>query len=35
MEKSIREPKMKFVCVREKKQQQYLRYIKNVNIPFK
>ena len=36
MEKSIREPKAKFVCmyVREKKK-QFLRYIKNVNLPFK
>ena len=39
MEKSIPEPKAKFcvcvcVCVREKKQ-QFLRYIKNVNLPFK
>ena len=37
MEKSIREPKAKFVCmrVREKKTQQLLRYIKNVTRPFK
>ena len=38
MEKSIHEPKSKFVCmcVRErKKKQQFLRYIKNVNLPFK
>ena len=36
MEKSIRDPKANFVCmcVREKKQ-QFLMYIKNVNLPFK
>ena len=36
MEKSIPEPKAKFVCmcVREK-QQQFLRCIKNVNLPFR
>ena len=36
MEKSIREPKAKFVCMCVgKKQQQFLRCIKNVNLPFK
>ena len=38
MEKSIREPKVKVVCmcVREReKKQQILRYMKNVNLPFK
>ena len=37
MEKSILEPKAKFVCmcVREKKNKQFLRYIKNVNLPFR
>ena len=38
MEKRIREPKAKFVCMcvwEKKKQQQFLRYIKNVNLPFK
>ena len=36
MEKSIREPKAKFVCMCVgEKQQQFLRYIKNVNLPFK
>ena len=36
MEKSIRAPKAKFVCMcaREKKK-QFLRYIENVNLPFK
>ena len=37
MEKSIREPKTKLVCmcVRETKKQQFLRYLKNVNLPLK
>ena len=38
MEKSIREPKAKFVCTcvrQEKQNKQFLRYIKNVNLPFK
>ena len=37
MEKSTSEPKAKFVCmcVREKKKQQLLRYIKKCKSPFK
>ena len=39
MEKTIPELKSEFVCMcvreRQKKKQRFLRYIKNVNLPFK
>ena len=35
MEKSIREPKAKVVCMCAREKKKFLRYIKNVNLPFK
>ena len=35
MEKSIREPKAKVVCMCTREKKKFLRYIKNVNLPFK
>ena len=35
MEKSIPEPKAKVVCMCVREKKIFLRYIKNVNLPFK